>query len=347
MNQPMTVVEICAGGGGQVIGLERAGFHHVAVADNDPSACATLRQNLPSAEVLEMDIHCLDGKRFRGVDLLAGGVPCPPFSIAGKQLGAEDERDLFPVALRLIQEAAPKAVLLENVKGLAAKRFQPYLNQIIVCLKNLGYRVFWRIINAQNYGVPQLRPRFVLVALSDPAAGFFYWPEPAPFEQTVAEAIGDLVGACGWPGLESWKSRARSIAPTIVGGSKKHGGPDLGPTRARKQWSEMGIDGLGIANHPPPADWPTDRPFKLTLKMTARIQGFPDEWSFAGNKTSIYRQIGNAFPPPVAEAVGGSIRAALSFESRSAGLHYPQRDLIHNADVIVVREGKKRVIHSE
>jgi len=347
MDKSLTVMEICAGGGGQVIGLERAGFRHVAVADNDPAACATLRKNLPSAEVLQLDIHQLDGKRFQGVDLLAGGVPCPPFSIAGKQLGADDERDLFPVALRLIEEAGPKAVLLENVKGLAAKRFHAYLNQIIIRLKNMGYRVFWRIINAHDHGVPQLRPRFVLVALTNPAADFFNWPEPARDQRTVAEAIGDLVGACGWPGLESWLNLANSIAPTLVGGSKKHGGPDLGPTRARKQWSEMGIDGLGIANHPPPKDWPIESPFKLTLKMTARIQGFPDDWIFAGNKTSIYRQIGNAFPPPVAEAVGRSIRSALLFESIPLGLRYPQPDLIQNADVLVIREGKKRVVHSE
>ena len=274
-------------------------------------------------------------------------MPCPPFSIAGKQLGADDERDLFPVALRLIEEAKPKAVLLENVKGLATKRFQPYLNQIISHLKSLEYRVFWQVINAEDYGVPQLRPRFVLVALSEPEADFFHWPEPVPHEMTVAEAIGDLVGECGWPGLDAWRTKANTIAPTLVGGSKKHGGPDLGPTRAKKRWSEMGIDGRGIASHPPQANWPVELPFKLTLNMTARIQGFPDSWKFAGNKTSVYRQIGNAFPPPVAEAVGRSIRAALSLQSKSNGIRYPQRSLIHNADVLVVREGNNRVISSE
>lgn len=109
---------------------------------------------------------------------------------------------------------------------------------------------------------------------------------------------------------EGWRDKANAIAPTLVGGSKKHGGPDLGPTRAKKAWATLGVDGMGIWDAPPPKDF-IGMP-RLTPRMAARIQGFPDEWQFFGRKTAAYRQIGNAFPPPVAAAVARQIYAALS-----------------------------------
>ncbi|PYU15556.1 MAG: DNA (cytosine-5-)-methyltransferase, partial [Acidobacteria bacterium] len=103
----LTVLEICAGAGGQAIGLEAAGFELASAIEIDSHACNTLRQNRPHWRVIENSITEVGGSQFRGVDLLAGGVPCPPFSIAGKQLGHDDERDLFPEALRLIAESRP------------------------------------------------------------------------------------------------------------------------------------------------------------------------------------------------------------------------------------------------
>ncbi len=118
------------------------------------------------------------------------------------------------------------------------------------------------------------------------------------------------MGVNGWPGTEDWAERANTIAPTLVGGSKKHGGPDLGPTRAKRQWSELGVDGMGIADDAPALTFPAGQAPRLTVRMAARIQGFPDDWQFSGRKTAAYRQVGNAFPPPVARAVGRRIIAA-------------------------------------
>ena len=315
----LTCVEICAGAGGQALGLEQAGCRHAAVVEIDPDACETLRLNRGSRwKIIEGDVADVDGAEFRGTDLLAGGVPCPPFSVAGHQLGAADERDLFPEALRLTAEIGPRAVLLENVRGLSAARFDGYRAHVVTRLADLGYRTWWRLVHASEHGVPQLRPRLVLVAIRRPWAARFAWPGPSAVSPpTVGESVGDLMGAGGWPGATSWIARAAGIAPTIVGGSRKHGGPDLGPTRARAAWRQLGVDGLGIADAPPDQSFPADATPRLTTPMVARLQGFPDDWQFAGRKTAAYRQVGNAFPPPVARAIGLAIATALRAPPRA------------------------------
>jgi DNA (cytosine-5)-methyltransferase 1 len=310
----LTVVEICAGAGGQALGLEQAGFSHAAAVEIDADACETLRRNRGDDwKIIEGDVANVDGHAFTGVDLVAGGVPCPPFSIAGKQLGRDDERDLFPEALRLVAEIRPRAVLLENVRGLGTGKFDAYRAQVLGQLTEFGYQACWQLINASEHGVPQLRPRFVLVAVARPWAAAFQWPRPLPdLPPTVGAALADLMGSAGWPGAADWVAGADRIAPTIVGGSKKHGGPDLGPTRARAAWRALGVDGLGIAASPPGPDFPHHQAPKLTVRMVARLQGFPDSWQFSGRKTAAYRQVGNAFPPPVARVLGVAIAAALN-----------------------------------
>jgi len=257
------------------------------------------------------------------VALLAGGVPCPPFTVAGRQLGADDERDLYAWAVELCETVRPRALLLENVRGLSTRRFSAYRQHAADRLRDLGYVPGWRLLNSCDYGVPQLRPRTVLVALQRDDAPWFRWPAPAPqTAATVGQALGDLMAARGWRGAAAWARRADRIAPTIVGGSKKHGGADLGPTRAKRAWAELGVDGIGLADAAPgPAADPALIP-RLTCEMVTRLQGWRDEWGwrFSGRKTARYRQIGNAFPPPVAEAVGTAIRLALEHAGPPAAL---------------------------
>lgn len=306
-----TSLEMCAGAGGQGLGLEMAGFEHSALVELEPAACQTLRFNRPDWNVVEGDLRKFDGRPFKGVDLVAGGVPCPPFSKAGKQLGADDERDLFPEAIRLVDECRPQAVMLENVRGLLDAVFADYRGKVEKQLKKLGYVPGWRLLNASDYGVSQLRPRVVFVGIRKDLASGFSWPEPNLVEPlTVGELLFDLMKENGWRGAAKWRDQANSIAPTLVGGSKKHGGPDLGPTRAKRAWASLGVDGMGLWDEAPPRDF-VGMP-RLTPRMTARIQGFPDDWVITGRKTAAYRQIGNAFPPPVAAAVARQISIALS-----------------------------------
>lgn len=311
----LTSIEVCAGAGGQALGLETAGFTHIRMVEIEPSACQTLQCNRPHWEVIEGDLRAFSALDLKGIDLVAGGVPCPPFSRAGKQLGKEDERDLFPEAIRIVDECRPQAVMLENVRGLLDSVFDEYRANIIRHLKKLGYIAEWRLLNASDFGVSQLRPRVVFVAMRKDLAGGFYWPEPHPHNPpTVGELLHDLMAENGWRDADAWRERACDIAPTLVGGSKKHGGPDLGPTRAKRAWESLGVDGKGIADAAPMHDF-SGMP-RLTIRMAARIQGFPDEWQFSGRKTAAYRQIGNAFPPPVAAAVGASIKAAIHAASK-------------------------------
>lgn len=308
-------IEICAGAGGQALGLERAGFAHQALMEIDSPCCDTLRFNRPTWNVIERDIRDFSGTPYRGCDLLAGGVPCPPFSVAGKQLGAKDERDLFPEALRLVDEVRPRAVMLENVRGFLGAVFEDYRERLKRQLKRMDYEADWRLLNASDFGVPQLRPRVVIVAIRKDIANLFEWPTTRENNPpTVGETLFDLMASRGWRGARAWQARADEIAPTIVGGSKKHGGPDLGPTRAKSAWASLGVDGHGVANDAPERGY-VGRP-RLTVRMVARLQGFPDDWEFTGRKTSAYRQVGNAFPPPVAEAVGRKIMHALSGAAR-------------------------------
>jgi DNA (cytosine-5)-methyltransferase 1 len=337
------VVEICAGAGGQSLGLERAGFEHELSVELDPDACATLRHNRPHWKVAEGDVANLavwDPAEYAGVDLLAGGVPCPPFTVAGKQLGAADERDLFAWAVELCGVIRPRALLLENVRGLSLPRFAAYRQHVLDRLTQLGYVADWRLLHASDYGVPQLRPRFVLVAMRPEDFGYFSWPQPAGQPLTVGETLRDLMAANGWAGAAAWADRANDIAPTIVGGSKRHGGPDLGPTRAKRAWREMGVDALGLADAPPSRhDRVTLLP-KLTCEMVARLQGWDDaeyRWTFTGRKTANYRQIGNAFPPPVAHALGASIRRALDREGRPRQL-VEQSSVIYDPVYAVLRD---------
>jgi DNA (cytosine-5)-methyltransferase 1 len=350
---------MCAGAGGQALGLHRAGFSHALLIEIDEFACRTLRHNnealdLGWGEIVEGCLKKFADERaeqFAGqIDLVAGGVPCPPFSKAGKQLGSKDERDLFPTALNIVRKVQPRAVMLENVAGLMEPVFKEYREFILGELAALGYKAEWKLLNASDFGVPQLRPRSILVALKEPLFAYFTWPTPGEVKTpTVGEALYDLMASNGWEGAERWKTIANSIAPTLVGGSKKHGGPDLGPTRAKAAWHKLGVNAHRLASdHELP-----HREFEgaigrtgqvrqgcenmplLNVRMAARLQGFPDEWHFVGTKTHAYRQVGNAFPPPVAEAVGAKIRDALALFAASYESLIGKSDnlsLGHNAD---------------
>lgn len=386
---PLTSIEICAGAGGQAVGLHNAGFDHRALVEWDPHAVETLKANVsrwPGWNAKRaQDLRPMDVKEFlksdelarlslkpTELDLLAGGVPCPPFSLAGKRLGRDDERDLFPAALEIIDALQPKAVMIENVRGILEppEVFIDYRAEILQDLKRIGYSVpriektwiparqdvamrsVWRRLDAKDFGVPQLRPRAILVAFREDIlsgdGSDFTWPArlnrgeatvARVLKATMEERCRDFWDKNKWgepaaPGertgkdvFDDWFADAekaaisgRGVAPTLVGGSRKHGGADLGPTRAKRAWAALGVNAMGVANDreacDPERDLFRDSGPMLTVEQAAIIQGFPRGWNFQGRKTARYRQVGNAFPPPVAEAVGRAIASVLRPEHR-------------------------------
>lgn len=312
-HQRPVVLEICAGAGGQAIGLHAAGFRHAALVEVNEDAAATIEANQPDWTVIQKDIRAVDLDMYKGVDLLAGGVPCQPFSSSGERLAQDDERDLFPDTLKLIRKLKPKAIMLENVTGLLHAPNSLYRLKILSDLSRSGYDAEWRIVKGVDFGLCQKRQRAILVGFKRGIMHRFRWPQAlkatAP---TVGEALRDLMGANGWPGVEAWVKKANGYAPTLIGGSQKKRGIDLAQENSRKSWTKIGVNPSGKANSVPGPDTPVDHLPKLTLRMMARIQDFPDNWHFCGSELQQFHQIANAFPPRMARAVGYSIIRALS-----------------------------------
>jgi len=319
----MIAAELCAGGGGTALGLEQAGFTHGALVEIDADACATLRLNRPGWPVHHGDITT--GSLTGSFGLVSAGLPCTPHSRGGRQLGADDERHLWDAALRIIGEARPRAVMLETADAILSAKFDGERAGTLGRLAALGYAgLRWQVIDASEHGVPQRRRRAVLVAFLDQrAAAAFRWPEPSGRPPpAVGDVLYPLMAARGWPGADAWRAGAQGVAPVLTGGSRKHGGPDLGASQGKAAWRRLGIDPMGIADEAPGPDGKFRRGAgkifdaaesgpMLTIEMAALIQGFPPGWLFCSGKTADYRQVGNALPPPAARAAGAAIMATL------------------------------------
>lgn len=315
-------VAVCAGAGGLALGLEQAGFDPVLLLDNRAVACETLRLNRPLWKVLEADLLGFDPVEHQetyDVDLLAAGLPRVKASAAvGREDSAEEIR-ILESTIMLMHGVQPRALLIENVPDLVSRpAYQPIRAYIAAELEHLGYRHRWFVLNAMDHGVPQDRKQGVLVALRGDSMDSFVIPVPetrAPV--TVGEALAASMGERGWPYAAAWAAQADRVAPTLVGGSWNRGGADLGPTGSKRSWARMRVNGGTVADKVPGPEFPWDLSLgikgmvALTVEQAARLQGFPEDWSFAGRKTARYRQVGHASPPPVGRALGLAIRTSL------------------------------------
>ncbi|MFB8175164.1 DUF6339 family protein [Streptomyces sp. NPDC055966] len=309
-------LEICAGAGAQALGLERAGFDPVMLIESKADACFSIGLNRP-----DWDIVCMDVLQFlpsmrpdvMGVDLVSGGLPrVKSLATIGRTEDTE-ERWVLRAAISLACEIKPKAVLFENVPDLVADpAFETDRAWIENELLNAGLRSSWMVLNAADFSVPQNRKSGFLIALQDPYFARFAWPTPngAP-APTVGQVLGLSMSARNWPGAGQWIEKADRIAPALVGGSDRRGGADLGPTGSKKAWAALGVNGNSLGDEPPGPDFPVGDEPKLTIEQAAMIQSFPSDWKLHGGKTSRYRQVGHAMPPPLATAVGLAIAAAL------------------------------------
>lgn len=328
-----TFIETFAGAGGLSLGLEKAGLHSLADIEVDSTACATLRLNRPNWNVIEADINEIANMginkheqfNFIGeVDILSGGYPCQSFSYAGLRNGLDDTRGtLFYPYSQLLKELKPKMFIAENVKGLVNHDDGKTLETMIQVFEDSGYSVAWNVLNAWNYNVAQKRERIVIIGIRNDLYKQqkqpFRFPKPYEYKpilddvlQNVPKSLGstypqskievlDLVppGGC-------WIDLPEEIAKKYMGASYNSGGGRRGMAR-RLSWKEPSLT-LTTS----PAQKQTERchpeetrPF--TVREYARIQSFPDDWEFVGSIGNQYKQIGNAVPVNLAQAIGQSV----------------------------------------
>lgn len=318
----LSCLAVCAGAGGLALGLEQAGFDPVLLLDNRAVACETLRLNRPEWNVLQadlLDFDPVDHQATYDVDLLAAGLPRVKASAAVARENSTEEIRILEATIMLMHAVQPRALLVENVPDLVSKpAYEPIRAYVATELEHLGYRHHWFVLNAMDHGVPQDRKQGILVAFKGDSIDDFVTPMPtAKPPITVGEALGASMAVRGWPHAAEWAAQADQPAPTLVGGSWNRGGADLGPTGSKRAWARMRVNGGTVADKTPGADFPWDPALgvkgmvSLTVDQAARLQGFPENWYFAGRKTARYRQIGHASPPPVGRALGLAIRAAL------------------------------------
>lgn len=323
MRKRLSSLEVCAGAGGLALGLERAGFDPVLLLDNDFDACESLRLNRPGWDVRQMDLIDFDPDEHRqvlDVDLLSAGLPRVKATAAvNRGRGSDVELRLVNATIMLVHGVQPRALLIENVPDLAVKdKYAPIREFISAELDHLGYRYRWFVLNAADHRVAQDRKQGVLVAFKGDTIDAFEKPA-ASLEPpiSVGAVLETSMAARGWPQAGAWAAQANRLAPTLVGGSADRGGADLGPRGSKRAWERMGVNGGSLADDVPGPDFHWDPTLgrqgmvKLTVAQAALLQAFPPDWQFVGLKTSRYRQVGHASPPPVGRALGLAVRAAL------------------------------------
>lgn len=344
-----TSVELFAGAGGMALGFEAAGFYHNALAEWDKHACATLRLNRPDWNIIEGDVSFIDWLPYKGADIVSGGFPCQAFSYAGKGGGFEDTRGtLFFEWARAVNEIQPKIAIGENVKGLVNHDSGKTLKIIRESISELGYHLIEpRVLNAADYWVPQKRERLFLVALRDDLKEYlpyWKWPQPSSRRLLMRDALkaGELY-PCDVPlsaGQEyslykktiltqvpaggCWRDLPDEVARDYMKGSYFLSGGRTGMAR-RLSWDEpcLTLTCSPSQNQTERCHPEETRP--LRVREYARIQTFPDEWTFAGSLSAQYRQIGNAVPVNLAQALATSVYALLDQDFRANSSTRPIR----------------------
>lgn len=318
----MTAVAVCAGAGGLALGMEQAGFDPLLLIEKRGVICETLRMNRPAWNVLEGDLLDFDPDTHAyayDVDLLYGGLPRVKASAAVNRGGSEEELRILKATVLLAHAIRPRALLIENVPDLADKpAYEPIRRFMAKELTHLGYSHTWFTLNAMDYGVPQNRKQSIFIAFAGDALTRLVQPEADTKPPlTVGRALHASMSERGWSSATEWAAFADSVAPTLVGGSWNRGGGDLGPTGSKRAWARLGVDGGSLADQVPGPDFHWDPQMgkeglvRLTVAQAALLQGFPQDWAFAGRKTARYRQVGHATPPPVGRVLGNAIRSAL------------------------------------
>ena len=326
----LRALSLFSGGGGLDLGFERAGFNHVASFDILNICGATLRQSRPAWSVFsggEGDVTQQQWSRFKGmVDVVHGGPPCQPFSIAGKRHGRRDDRDMWPAFIAAVREIEPAAFVAENVPGLLNAKFSDYVREVIIEPLAGRYQVLKFRILASDFGVPQVRRRVIFLGFrSSKALRSFDVPLP------THRSAGDLFdhanrtsgarAALGLPDIDF-----DCCAPTIRSGftGPRNSTSILNSRASQAIWAKLQIwpNGVQLSREAAVKFPPENGHFRLAVQDCALLQGFPEDWSFAGAAYQVIGQIGNSVSPPVAYAIAKSVAVALGAQVRD-NIHDP------------------------
>lgn len=338
----MRAIDLFSGAGGLSIGVQAAGFQIVLAVENDRYASTTYRRNHPETHVEGQEITKVNFQSWVGmIDLVAGGPPCQPFSVAGNQRAAEDERDCVPHFIDVVELLQPRAFIMENVAGLTTSKNRKYLEQVILRLQSLGYFVNAEVLDAAYYGVAQFRRRLFVVGLRNQ---LFKFPKPThgpgtsqplvtarevllntPHDEPNRAIVtyakkpilrpgpydGMLVNGGGRP--INLDEPCQTI-PATAGGNRTHIIDEHGVFPDYHRYLLSGGE---------PKTGVVEGVRRLTVRESARIQGFPDDYVFTGPSSSLYRQVGNAVPPRLAEVVAREVYACLVTDDESLPRPYP------------------------
>ncbi len=386
----MKSIELFTGTGGLALGLEMSGFHHKAVFEWDQDSCDNLRYNMANGypalqkwAISQKDIRTVQYDGYAGkIHLVAGGPPCQPFSLGGKHQAYLDTRDMFPEAVRAVREIQPRAFIFENVKGLLRKSFSAYFNYILLQLNypeivkkdnmtwedhlsflerhhtsghdgGLSYHVVFRLLNAADYGVPQIRQRVIIVGFRRDFNADWCFPKPTHsreallYSQWVSKTYWDELGVSrpaenplspkrireiqelvenGKVSLSRWRTVRDAIgnlpAPYQVDGktheiynhefrdgARSYAGHSGSKLDEPSKTIKAGAHGVPGGENTVILDNGAIRYY--TIRESARIQTFPDDYLFSASWTESMRQIGNAVPVKLAKAVGDSVMAQM------------------------------------
>lgn len=300
----LRALSLFSGGGGLDLGFDRAGFDHVASYDLLPFAGATLNNNRPAWKVYsgrQGDVLNKDWKVLKGnVDVIHGGPPCQPFSIAGRRAGNQDSRDMFPQFIRAINEIQPKVFVIENVLGFLSGKFENYRDSVI---KKLQRRYIIRIfvLSSADFGVPQDRKRVFIIGSSKQTGRCFHSEKliRVPTQRGVRDALGlEDIGIDGY---------APTLRCTLTG--PRQTTSIANSTASVIKWTELGIWPHGVSPNRSVADaFPTkNQTYRLCVEECQTLQGFPLDWSFSGAVYQRLGLIGNSVCPPVAYAVANGV----------------------------------------
>jgi len=315
----LTALSLFAGGGGLDVGFERAGYSHAASFEILDICGQTLRSNRPrwrvEAGMEAGDVQGASFTPFRGVDVVHGGPPCQPFSIAGKQRGASDERNMWPDFVRCVLQTRPRAFVAENVPGMLDRKFESFVQEHVLQPLQGHYTVLRFKLSADDFGVPQARRRVFFVGFRAARDAARFQP-PTPTHGAEGGLFGPMLPrntarqSLGLPDI-GYDAVAPTLRSGFTGPRKTTG--VLNSKASLAAWARLELWPNGVQASQALADafTPENGHRRLTVADCALVQGFPSDWQLAGAVYQALGQIGNSVCPPVGYVAALAVARAL------------------------------------